>query len=74
MGTLIKTAIERPVAILALVLLTVLFGTVALRNIPIQMSRTLKSRSLRSGSIGPVRLLKMLTARSLPVWNASLRR
>ena len=38
MGTLIKTAIERPVAILALVLLTVLFGTVALRNIPIQMS------------------------------------
>ena len=38
MGGLIKTAIERPVAILALVMLTVLFGIVALRNIPIQMS------------------------------------
>mgnify|MGYP001161251515 FL=1 len=38
MGGLIKMAIERPVAILALVLLTVLFGIVALRNIPIQMS------------------------------------
>jgi len=38
MGGLIKLAIERPVAVLALILLTVLFGVVALRNIPIQMS------------------------------------
>ena len=38
MGGLIKVAIERPVAVLALILLTVLFGVVALRNIPIQMS------------------------------------
>ncbi|MGB1825863.1 MAG: efflux RND transporter permease subunit, partial [Candidatus Puniceispirillaceae bacterium] len=38
MGGLIKIAIERPVAVLALILLTVLFGIVALRNIPIQMS------------------------------------
>lgn len=38
MGGLIKAAIERPIAVLALVLLTVLFGVVALRNIPIQMS------------------------------------
>mgnify|MGYP001169600816 FL=1 len=38
MGRLIKIAIERPVSILALVMLTVLFGIVALRNIPIQMS------------------------------------
>ena len=38
MNNLIKTAIERPVAVLALVLLVVLFGVVALRAIPIQMS------------------------------------
>ena len=38
MGWLIKTAIERPVSILAFVMLTLLFGFVALRNIPIQMS------------------------------------
>ena len=38
MGGLIKIAIERPVAVLALILMTVLFGIVALRNIPIQMS------------------------------------
>jgi len=38
MGNIIRFAIERPVAILALVLLTVLFGVVALQNIPIQMS------------------------------------
>ena len=38
MGGLIKLAIERPVAVLALIMLTVLFGIVALRNIPIQMS------------------------------------
>ena len=31
MGGLIKIAIERPVAVLALILLTVLFGVVALR-------------------------------------------
>ena len=35
MGGLIKLAIERPVAVLALIMLTVLFGIVALRNIPI---------------------------------------
>ena len=38
MGRLIEVAIQRPVAVLALVLLVVLFGVVALRNIPIQMS------------------------------------
>ena len=38
MGGLIKLAIERPVAVLALIMLTMLFGIVALRNIPIQMS------------------------------------
>ncbi|ADE38595.1 efflux RND transporter permease subunit [Candidatus Puniceispirillum marinum] len=38
MGGLIKAAIERPVAVLALVLLAVLFGIVAIRDIPIQMS------------------------------------
>ena len=38
MGGVIKIAIERPIAVLALIMLTVLFGVVALRNIPIQMS------------------------------------
>ena len=38
MGAIIKLAIERPIAIVALVMLTVLFGIVALSNIPIQMS------------------------------------
>ena len=38
MGRLIHVSIERPVAVLALVLLVVLFGIVALRNIPIQMT------------------------------------
>ncbi len=38
MGVLIKTAIQRPVAVLALILLTIMFGAVALQNIPIQMS------------------------------------
>ena len=38
MNMLIKSAIGRPVAVLALVLLIVLFGYVAMRTIPIQMS------------------------------------
>ena len=38
MGGLIRIAIERPIAVLAFIMLTVLFGVVALRNIPIQMS------------------------------------
>ncbi|MDA7599213.1 efflux RND transporter permease subunit [Alphaproteobacteria bacterium] len=38
MLSLIRAAIERPVAVLAMILLTVLFGVVALQNIPIQMS------------------------------------
>ena len=38
MNSLIKVAIERPIAVFALVLLAVMFGVVALRSIPIQMS------------------------------------
>ncbi len=38
MGGIIKLAIERPVAVMALVLMTVIFGVVALQTIPIQMS------------------------------------
>ena len=38
MNGLIKRAIERPVAVLAIIFLIVLFGFVALRSIPIQMS------------------------------------
>ena len=38
MNGLIKKAIERPVAVLSVIFLIVLFGFVALRTIPIQMS------------------------------------
>ncbi len=38
MGRLIKLAIERPIAIIALILTIVVFGTVAVQTIPIQMS------------------------------------
>ena len=38
MGRLIKLAIERPVAVMAMILMTIVFGTVALQTIPIQMS------------------------------------
>ena len=38
MNTFIKNAIERPVAVMAIMLLIVLFGIVALRTIPIQLS------------------------------------
>jgi len=38
MGRLIKLAIERPIAVMAMILMTILFGTVALQTIPIQMS------------------------------------
>ena len=35
---IIKLSIERPVAVMALILMTIIFGAVALQNIPIQMS------------------------------------
>ena len=38
MNNLIKLAIDRPIAVIALILLSVMFGYVALQNIPIQMS------------------------------------
>ena len=38
MNGFIKNAIERPVAVMAIMLLIVLFGIVALRTIPIQLS------------------------------------
>ena len=38
MGGIIKLAIERPVAVMALILMTIIFGAVALQTIPIQMS------------------------------------
>ena len=38
MGRLIKLAIELPIAVLALILMTIVFGAVALKTIPIQMS------------------------------------
>jgi multidrug efflux pump subunit AcrB len=34
MGGIIKLAIERPVAVLALIFMTVIFGAVALQTIP----------------------------------------
>mgnify|MGYP003689789327 CR=1 FL=1 len=38
MGGMIKLAIERPVAVMAMILMTVIFGVVAVQSIPIQMS------------------------------------
>ena len=38
MGRLIKLAIERPIAVMAMILMTIVFGAVALQTIPIQMS------------------------------------
>ena len=38
MGQLIKLAIERPIAVMAMILITIVFGVVALQTIPIQMS------------------------------------
>ena len=38
MNFLIKTSIDRPVAVIAVILLTILFGFLALQKIPIQMS------------------------------------
>ncbi len=35
---LIRTAIERPIAVVAAVLMVVMFGLVALENIPIQLA------------------------------------
>ena len=35
---LIRTAIERPIAVIAAVLMVVMFGLVALENIPIQLA------------------------------------
>ena len=38
MGRLIKLAIDRPIAVMAMILMTIVFGAVALQTIPIQMS------------------------------------
>ena len=38
MNNVIKIAIDRPVAVVALILLSILFGYLALKTIPIQMS------------------------------------
>ena len=38
MNNIIKEAIGRPVAVVAIIFLAILFGYVALQNIPIQMS------------------------------------
>ena len=38
MGRLIKLAIERPIAVMAMIFMTIVFGAVALQTIPIQMS------------------------------------
>jgi len=38
MGSIIKLAIERPIAVMALIFMCVIFGGLALQTIPIQMS------------------------------------
>ena len=47
MNGLIKKAIERPVAVLSVIFLIVLFGYVALRTIPIQMSPDIEKPQLQ---------------------------
>ena len=50
MGQLIKLAIERPIAVMAMILMTILFGTVALQTIPIQMSPDIEKPVLMLGA------------------------
>ena len=38
MERLIKLAIERPIAVMAMILMTIVFGAVAVQIIPIQMT------------------------------------
>ena len=38
MNYIIKQAIDKPIAVIALIFLSILFGYVALQNIPIQMT------------------------------------
>jgi len=38
MGSIIKLAIERPIAVMALIFMCIIFGGLALQTIPIQMS------------------------------------
>ena len=47
MNGLIKKAIERPVAVLSVIFLIILFGFVALRTIPIQMSPDIEKPQLQ---------------------------
>ena len=51
MGRLIKLAIERPIAVMAMILMTILFGTVALQTIPIQMSPDIEKPVLDVGAV-----------------------
>ena len=56
MGRLIKLAIERPIAVMAMILMTIVFGAVALQTIPIQMSPDIENRCLMCGCVGMARL------------------
>ena len=50
MNSVIKLAIDRPVAVIALILLSIVFGFVALQTIPIQMSQKAMNSDLKKMS------------------------
>ena len=49
MDRLIKLAIERPIAVMAMILMTMAFGIVALQTIPIQLSPDIEKPVLMCG-------------------------
>ena len=65
MGGLIKQAIEQPVAVMALILMCIIFGGVALQNIPIQMSPDIENLSSMCECAGPGQPQKMSIVKSL---------
>mgnify|MGYP001459586785 CR=1 FL=1 len=49
MNYIIKQAIDKPIAVIALIFLSILFGYVALQNIPIQMTPDIEKRGDYAG-------------------------
>ena len=70
MGRIIRLSIEWPVAVMAMILLTVVFGVVALQTIPIQMSPDIEKPVLDVRA-GAARHLLMLIVKSSAVWNVN---
>ena len=68
MNSLIKLAIERPVAVMAVMILTVMFGVVSSQIIPIRMSPDIEKPILQVVSTGQGHRLKMWIERLSPAW------